>query len=169
MKTAKSTKTETSSLRRRKTKFINVQRHKASCGPIAIANLIKWCGIETSYAKVLGFCIGVRAFSNRAGMWPFQMRYVLKTLKVRFKVKRKFSVADLDALLDAGGCCILAYCTKFGGHAVFIDKRTSNGYRSWNRVKGKPPFFSKKDLQIALRRSVGRRNLHVYTFEMKDR
>lgn len=154
-------------IRKRKSKFINVQRHYGSCGPIAIANAIKWHGIETSYKAVLNWCLGVQAYHPKAGMWPFQMRYVLRTLRMNFKVRRKFTIEDLDALLAAGGACIFIYVTSKGGsHATFIDRALETGYRSWNRKKKMPPYFPREDMEATIRRSSKKAGgLYVYTFQ----
>lgn len=148
---------------RRKTKYIHVQRHKASCGPVAIANVIKWFGISTSYDRVLRFCLDARAYDPEIGMWPFQMWYVLKTFRIPFKVHKKFTIEKLDSLLDNGGVCILVYDTRPGrSHVVFIDGRNDAGYRSWNRKKGMLPFFPREEMDKTLRESAC---LYVYTFQ----
>lgn len=151
-------------VRRRKTQFINVQRSKASCGPIAVANLIKWHGFETSYKKTLRFCMQLRAYHPRVGMWPFQLRYILRTLQINFRVHKRFSIAKMDALLDSGGSCILIYDTKLGSHAVFLDRKEGRTYRAWNKSR-KRPYFTRLELKKAMQnstRAVG--GLYVYTF-----
>ena len=161
-------------LRRRRSKFINEQRHKAACGPIAIANAIKWLGVETSYRKVLDFCIEVRAYHRHIGMYSYQMRYVLRTLQVPFKVRRKMTVEGLDKIIDGGGAVILAYQSQTkakdgtiseGGHVVFINGRSVDGYLSWNKTKGLPPWFEREAMRKALARSEAHETgLYVYVF-----
>lgn len=133
---------------------------------MAIANLIKWIGIQTSYDKVLEFCLGTRAYHPYRGMFPFQMRYILQTFAVKFKVRKKFTIEDLNALLESGGSCIFVYQTPAGSnHVVFIDRRLQGGYRSWNRKKGWPPFFSDADMAETIVRSAKRNQLYVYAFQ----
>lgn len=108
----------------------------------------------------------VRAYSRWAGMYPFQLRYVLKTLKIPFLVKKKFCVEDLDALLEAGGACIFVYDRGIGGHAVFIDRKVEGGFRAWNKKNGSPPFFARDELVQAILKSTRRKGgLYVYTFQ----
>lgn len=99
-------------------------------------------------------------------MWPFQLRYVLRTLRMKFRVRKKFTIEDLDALMASGGSCIFVYDTQRGGHATFIDKAVEGGFRAWNRKKGEPPFFSREDLEKAIQISTRKRGgLYVYTFQ----
>lgn len=100
-------------------------------------------------------------------MWPYQMRYVLKTLRVHFKVRKKFTLNDLDDLLEAGGSCILVYKTAArSSHAIFIDKKLPTGYRSWNRKKGTPPQFEREDLEKAIKYSTRKAGgLYAYIFK----
>lgn len=163
MKTKKSRKTATS-IRKRRSKYINTQRHKASCGPIAIANAIKWFGIETSYDAVMQFCAGIRAYHPTKGMWPFQMRYSLLTLKLPFKVRRKFSPEELDAEVAKGRSMILIYDTlKNGSHAAFLDASSETQYRVWNKIKGQGPWYDKKVIWDDIERT-GCRQGYLYAF-----
>jgi hypothetical protein len=101
-------------------------------------------------------------------MHPFQMTYVLKTLKIKCGIRRTYTVEELDALIDSGGAAIVSYQTKKykGGHAVFINGRNDVGYLSWNHVQGQPPWFPKKEMRAALKRSSARKGgLIVYTFQ----
>jgi hypothetical protein len=94
------------------------------------------------------------------------MRYVLKTMRLKFRVRKKFTVKDLNTLLDGGGVCIFIYDTSRGGHCVFIDKRVEGGYRAWNRRKGDPPFFSQEDMEKAIKVSTRKAGgLYAFTFQ----
>jgi len=168
MKMRKSKKTATCTQKKRRTRLINVQRHKASCGPIAIANLIKWYGIQTSYRAVLEFCAGIRAYHPRKGMFPYQMRYALLTLQIPFKVKRTLTVPEVNAILDGGGSIILIYATKrkHEDHCVFIDTRAKDAYRTWNRMLKCPPLMLRDELETTLRRSSARKSkLFAFIFQ----
>lgn len=112
--------------------------------------MIKWHRVETSYEAVLSFCTNVQAYHNRAGMWPWQMRYVLKTLRMKFKVKCKFDLAYLESLLKSGGSAILVYETDRGGHCVFVDAVNEHGFRTWNRRKDTGAFMSREDMKRAI-------------------
>lgn len=166
MKKRKSKKTATS-IKFRKTRFINQQRHKASCGPVAITNLLKWFGIQTSYDIVLRFCMGIRAYDPKLGMWPFQMKYLLRTLQIKFKVRRRASLEDIDKILEKDGSIILIYLTKRKtSHAVFIDSKKDDFYRIWNRMRGALPWCPKNSLKRALERSQkDSSDLYVFIFQ----
>lgn len=151
-------------IRRRRSRMINTQRHRASCGPIAVANAIKWSGIETSYRDVLRFCRIVRAYHPKVGMYPYQMTYVLRTLQMRFKARRSLSIADLDRALDSGRSLILVYETeRNGSHAAFVDARADGRYRVWNRARRSTPWCSRETLSASLDRS--HTKLYVYIFQ----
>lgn len=99
-------------------------------------------------------------------MWPYQLKYVLQSLQLKFRVRKSFTRDDLDALLDSGGCCIFVYDTPRGGHAVFIDARNANGYRTWNRGPGFYPWFTRAEMKKAIKDSTRKRGgLYVYTFQ----
>lgn len=158
------------SFRHRGSKFINVQRHTKSCGPVAVANAIKWHGIETSYASVLDFCTGIRSYHPRIGMWPFQMIYTLKILQMKFRKHRKFSLEALDRILTDGGSLIFIYETiKRGSHAVFIDAMNDTHYRIWNKRKGTVPWTKKRHVLAAIKRSNRPGKMYAFAFSKSDK
>lgn len=156
----------------RRTRLINAQRGVGDCGPIAIANLIKWCGIRTTYREVRSFCIGTRTMIPGIGMLQEQMWGLLKTLKVRFRKYRKFGLKDIDRAIAEGSSIVLMYETRrFGGHAVFIDATSKKRIRVWNRTQGHFPWYSRRDVSDDLRRSVrrGTGHPHVYVFPASNK
>lgn len=166
MKTRRSKKTATS-IRKRRSRYINVQRHGASCGPIAVANVIKWHGVETSYKAVLDFCQKINVYVPGIGVWPEGMRYVLKCLRIKFKIKRNFSLKDLDKVLESGGSFIIGYPTKYGrAHVSFVDKKFKNNYRMWNRLHTKSFKNSKSELEKLIKQAkINREYLIAYCFQ----
>lgn len=156
-------------IRKRKSRFINTQRHIASCGPIAIANAIKWLGTETSYTSVLDFCTAIRAYSPQYGMFPFQLDYALKTLKIDYSKHCKFTSRDLDRTLKKGKAVILIFDTiSAGSHATFINgiDLEKKHYLVWNRWKGATPWCKRDYITQAIKRSA-RYPEHLYAFVLK--
>lgn len=154
------------STKKQRSRFINVQRHKASCGPIAIANAIKWFGTQTSYKSVLEFCEIIGAYRPTQGMWPHEIRFALKKLEIPVKVKRTFSVQLLDEILEDKGAVILTYVRKDGAHAVFLDSKSELGYRVWNRISGAKPWYPRRTIKRDIKRTLketGR--IYVYIFQ----
>jgi hypothetical protein len=92
-------------------------------------------------------------------------------LEIKFKVQRRFSISQLNELLDEGGSVILIYDTKkTGSHAVFIDAKKDDYYRVWNRAKGTKPWCLKKEIAKAIRRSVSKPgHLYAYIFQKDAR
>lgn len=159
-------------IRKRKTKMINVQRHQKSCGPVAIANVIKWYGVETSYQKVLEWCLATDMYDPDHGMWPRQTRFVLLQLQVPFRKYRSFTAEDIDRWLALGQSLILIYDTKTSGsHAAFIDAASETSYRIWNRKMGSTqPWHSKEYVRQAIERTNANNNgLFAFVFEPGDR
>ncbi len=145
-------------------RFINHQRRAKSCGPTAIANVVKWLGYKTTHDKMMEFCAGIGAYFPDEGMWPSGIRLTLRELEIKVKVRRKPSLKDIDAALDAGCAVMTAYRTPSKTtHIVFVNKRTSSSYCVWNRNHETSPWYPKKFIIDALRRSL-RHSGHCYTY-----
>lgn len=146
-------------------RFIHVQRHVASCGPIAIANLIKWTGTSTSYEKVLKYCTALRFYIPGVGMFPRATSYVLRKLKIKFTLRRDLTLPELDETLDRGGAVLLTYLSRTQFlHCVFVEARTESGYRVWNAVESKTPHLTREVMRECLDRS--RRSKEIWAYHV---
>lgn len=145
-----------------KTRFINVQRHFANCGPIAIANAVKWHGRGCSYDNAVALCQGLGAHHPYFGMWPIDIFRVLKWLGARFRVRRNFDVEFLDHEITEGRSVILIYGTSGGNHAVFVDAHVDGGFRAWNFKRRDTPFASYSEMARILSYSAVTDRLYAY-------
>ena len=150
-----------------KFRMIQRQRHVATCGPIAVANAIKWHGTQTSYRTVMKFMAGIRVYIPRIGMFPEDTGKLLRDLKLRHRARRDLSLSELNKHLDDGGSLLLTYVTATDFlHAVFIDGRTENSYRVWNAVNHRTPWVGRDEMRAILRRSRASNQLYAYLFQL---
>jgi hypothetical protein len=155
-------------LARQRSKLVNSQPHPRACGPIALVNVIRWFGIRTSIRKVIEFTKQIHAWSPKIGMYPFQMAYALRTMRIPFRVKKHLTVQGLDRLIDSGCAVILVYQMERynGSHVVFITGRSKDGYLAWNHIQGHPPWFAREKMKKTLRRSCRlKHGMHAYIFQ----
>jgi len=130
------------SIKRRKTRMINNQRRKNSCGPTALANVLKWLKYPTSHDHMVAFCEGNQLYDPEVGMYSAELFQMLKILTMDFSYRQRIVTRELDQALDSGKGVILLYKTEEATyHAVFIDAKTPKKYRVWNsglKVPGTP-------------------------------
>lgn len=149
-------------------RFINFQKHKYSCGVIALANALKWLGYPTSYKNMLGYCIATGQLDLEHGMLAgVGIPTVLKSLKIKHRRFCQFKTSDLDKALAEGHSVLLSYVTEPPGafHAVFIDKKTPKTYSVWNKnLKNKSSTYHRKSITKLIRRSLisGHRRCYAY-------
>ena len=115
-------------------KYINVQKHNTSCGPIAIMNTIKWLGGSISYDYIDMF----RAFSwsQENGTDALSLSNTLKSFNIKYNLTSHPTVKDIEKVLKRGNACILLYVWYFegksGAHYVFIDEDSGDYFRAMN-------------------------------------
>ncbi|KKN65725.1 hypothetical protein LCGC14_0478640 [marine sediment metagenome] len=127
--------------------MINKQRHKTSCGPVAILNALKWKGYHDSYADVISFAKRRLSFKHHgSGMHWIYISQALDVLDIRYKIIHKATLVDITRELDRDRAVILFF--QYGGHHahyIFIDKHTEKFVRAWN-MGNNTPRLSKKRL-----------------------
>ena len=109
-------------------RYINIQKHKSSCGPIAVINAIKWLGGKLSYKYLDMF----EAFGwTKKGMDTKQMMLILDTFGVEYQVIFNPSTRFIENSLSKGNAAILMFRwflpNKNCDHATFVYKN----HRSW--------------------------------------
>lgn len=164
MKTRRSKKTETST--RRRSRLINRQQRKNSCGPTALANMLKWLEYPVTHGEMVDFCQGHRMYDPKVGMFPSQFRIMLRVLTIKYTLNHRCVTSDIDEALDNGNGILFLYRTKKGNHhAVFIDAREDKAYRVWNRFssKAKGPWCVRKFITDAVKRTL-RHDRHCLAF-----
>jgi hypothetical protein len=136
------------------------QRDSYSCGPIAIINLFKWCGMRAGkkdiplFRRMLGTNI---PFGTKQGSMSRLLKHTIDRRIAKVKLVKHISFGELKKAMKAGACAIAHWTYlidgKYEGHYAFMAERTSSG--TWvvaNEVPGEL-FFSDKEIQKRIRTS----------------
>ncbi len=136
-------------------RYINHQQHKATCGPVAVMNVMKHRGWKGSYRdnvewfKIFGL--------SRTGMWSHELEKVLKFLNIKFKRLNLCKVTDIEKTLNRGNTVILNYQwyikNKNAGHFIFITRHTKHFLNAYNITKCGSLKESKKLLRKWFKKS----------------
>lgn len=133
-------------------RYVNIQPHKSSCGPVAIINALKWLGCSTSYRKMLPFF----NWNTEEGMHFDEMTQDLRKLGLRFKVVDYPTIKDMERELDKGRALVYAYYwfEKFerSGHYVFVDRHTPKMFSVKNNSDVGRAFLSKSKVTTYARK-----------------
>ena len=123
--------------------YINKQRHRYTCGPVALANAYKSLGFSCSYDYILQ---NFRE-SLKWGSFFDEIHNHLRHNKVTCRyIKPRFSKMQKE--LDKGNGIILLFrwCDNRGGHFVFIDGYTDKYFIGYNYNTSGSKYISKRDL-----------------------
>jgi hypothetical protein len=127
--------------------MINKQRHKTSCGPVAMLNALKWKGYDDNYDDIMRFSKRHLRFKHK-GMLYYTVERGLKKLGVKHKLIYKITLPRIVRELNKGRAVILRYhWSRNHAHYVFIDGHTKHFIKAWNTGEGKTTRFSKKRLR----------------------
>lgn len=136
--------------------MINRQRHRASCGPVAIKNALEFKGVKTSYDEILEFSEKYLNYECY-GMWIKELRYGLQLFGINYKNIHNPKFEHISKELEKGRGFILLYMWYYEGstrgHYVFIDKETPKYFRAWNWSLEKSEMIPKQQLANYLRYS----------------
>jgi len=121
---------------KRAVRFINNQRRLASCGPTAIANLMKWLGYSpNSHDLLYKHCFSFN-YKQHHGMVFRSIEKVLRGLNIPYNRRMNCTVKSIEKVLDEGSACILAYRYwhdhKRKEHYAFIHGHTSKRFKICN-------------------------------------
>lgn len=117
---------------------------KRTCGPTAVANVLKWSGAQFNYRQhrktLMWDC------SIPHGLWGTSGRTLDLVLRhyadeVGFSVKfdKKPRLASIDKQLDSGGIVLVNYEHRQGKHyALIVAKTENNYYEVVNAFKDEP-------------------------------
>jgi hypothetical protein len=118
------------------------QRDLYSCGPIAVANALKWAGKDISYKKHHKGFKRLCGAHNIKGVRPRNLEKALKVAgKGLFSITPvcKPKLEEIDKHLSGNGCIVLSYAwterkveenvtiVYVNGHYINILDKTSNG------------------------------------------
>ncbi len=113
-------------------RYINVQQHASSCGPIAIINALKYIGRTASYKSEMEYFKSIKEFDSH-GMWPDALSRVLIKRSIKHKYYVIESVLDMEKILDKGNPIILnCLITTEKAHYIFIISHSPHIFRAYN-------------------------------------
>ena len=119
--------------------MINKQKHRTTCGIVAVKNALEFKGKRVSYEKLIRYANRNLGFAHksREGMYPVKLRQFLKRYKLSYRNIKHPSFKDISNQLKQGRGVILNYRYSTGdggsnGHYIFIDKETKRFFRAWN-------------------------------------
>ena len=129
-------------------RYVNKQQHKASCGPVAVINALKWLGCSVNYRDSLDIFKVLGYHENGGGTWKSGVINMLRFFKIRFEFKDRIKVRDIEKAIDDGYSVVLSYRwyenNKYGNHLVFIDKYTDKLIKSKNERFNGGDYGAKK-------------------------
>lgn len=124
-------------------RYINRQKHKSSCIPVAICNIAKWLGQQQSYQSVLNFCLNTSLFNIKTGIRLKNIDTLLGHLP--WSIKPSTSIWIWTALwkmkraLRKGRVILLVYSTNaHAAHGVFVSGLENDKFIVWNKTRKKP-------------------------------
>lgn len=119
--------------------MINKQKHRTTCGIVAVKNALEFKGKRVPYEKLIRYAQRNLKFVHESGrgMCPNKLRQLLKRHKLRYKNIKHPSFEDIGNQLKRGRGVILNYRYPTGdgdsnGHFIFIDRETKRFFRAWN-------------------------------------
>lgn len=140
-------------------RYIEDQRHIASCGPVAISNAMKWAGISPNAYDIIHSVCGAYGYKLWCGMSHYWLTRVLKLVGLRFTKQCHPTVRDIERCLDNGGVCILGYrywrWREAREHYIFIHGHTSKYLKISNghfKTRGKKKLKIKENRKDVFRK-----------------
>lgn len=111
------------------------QRDNYSCGPVALANAMKWAGSKDSASALRKHFIPIcNCTPEDGGTRPWDLHSALETIDIISFDKIEYpSLQDLDDHLDGGGIVLLRVRYEDGGHYFLCTRRTPQMYEVINR------------------------------------
>jgi len=139
-------------------RYINLQPHATTCGPIAVMNLLKDLGMKISYKKYIELFYTLGCGKRDMGTSPHDLANMLKLFGIKYKYSIKNNVRDVERKLKSGKVLIMSYRWyengKSSGHFIFVDKQTKNYINGYNlRLNKVVTKISKKTLRRYRKRS----------------
>jgi len=137
--------------------MISQQKHRSTCGIVAVKNALEFKGRRVQYEKLLRYSIRNLGFKHN-GMIIAEVRKLMKRYKIKYKNIKHPSFKDISNQLNLGRGLIFLYRYSTGdgdsaGHYIFIDKETKRFFRAWNKSGSSNNMLMKKELAKDLRYS----------------
>lgn len=116
-----------------KPRYISKQRRSRSCGPTALANILKWYGLRTSHDKMVKFTQEHDWYDPEIGMNFDDLKLSLTSCGLKYKITHNMSSKRLKEALKLGkSVCLLYRDLKLTYHVAFFTGREKSNYEVWN-------------------------------------
>jgi predicted secreted Zn-dependent protease len=115
---------------------------RTSCGPTAIANVLKWVGVKLNYKRdrrqLMKDCCCTSLYGTSFARFNYVLRHYAE--QVGFTVRRKYKpkLADIDRHLKCGGIAAICYEHQYGRHYALIVAGDGKRYDMVNAFRGAP-------------------------------
>jgi len=137
------------------------QLDRYSCGPTAIANMLKWGGVRLNYKRdrkrLIADCGSSFLRGTSSKMFNSVLRFYGNMLGVSVRRKYRPKLADIDRHLSQGGIVIVNYEHRKGRHYAVI---TEGDGRTYNTVNA---YRVRKAVHTITRRMLKREMLYYRT------
>ena len=117
-------------------RYINKQKHNTTCGPVALANALKWLGYSCSYNSI------VKDMKDDcdpySGMTNSELSKIFDDYSINHRYQKwtKDATKAIERCLDRGNAVILNYTwfskTDSQRHYIFIDGHLRYRFNSYN-------------------------------------
>lgn len=119
--------------------MINKQRHKKSCGPVAILNAMRRKGSKISYKDMIKKCQKNGAFNLKKGMALESLCHMIKYFGLTYSLDFNPRLKRIKNYLNQGKYIILMYKVHDDlWHFAFIDNCEKNSFTIWNGADDRP-------------------------------
>lgn len=97
-------------------RYITKQRHSASCGPVAVINILKWLGRHATYDSHLKKFLKL-GWDVKDGMQFNKFSKSLKHFKIKYKRHIQPSMREVIQMLDRGHAIVVLYKWFYRGRS----------------------------------------------------
>lgn len=127
------------------------QRDQYSCGPVAIANAMKWAGSKESASKIRKrFIQECKCSPKHNGCYTDDLEEALcEADLLEFERINWPGLDDLDKHLDGGGVVLLRIRHEHGGHYFLCTRRTPKMYEvvNYKRIRNTTCKISRETMR----------------------
>ena len=98
------------------------QQDEYSCGPVALANILKWAGHKATLASLPALRKLCKCHP-KTGTNKEDLEVALKALGIKFRRDIGPTLKEIDQHIDGGGVLLINYCIAIGHYALCIGRQ----------------------------------------------
>ena len=120
---------------------------RRDCGPVAVLNVLKWCGEKVSYKKHIKNIKSISDYDPRCGVDPPYISFAIKQVGLSYMRIISPKIADIDRHLENNEALIIRFMyDAHRGHYIFCYSKSTKYYRVANY------FNNSGELQTSIHR-----------------